>query len=87
MFDGESSSIKVDLTQDEHAKSQADRFLCELTIFLPNRVVLRSHQRSLSIEASFDLALHKIDRQVRKARTKHGYRNRARQLETKLMEV
>lgn len=87
MFDDASSTIKVELSQDEHAKSQGDRFRCDITIFLPNKVVLRAEQRSLSIEAAFDLALHKIDRQARKIRTKHGYRRSPSDLQTKLLEV
>jgi len=64
----ESAEIKVTITQED-TKAEEDRFLCEITLTLPKKRVLRCDHRSLSPEAATDLCVEKLKKQVEKLRT------------------
>ena len=67
--DNESTEIKVAITQED-TKAEEDRFLCEVTLTLPKKHILRCDNRSISPEAAADLCVEKLKKQVEKLRTK-----------------
>ena len=69
MADNEATEAKIAITQED-TKAEEDRFLCEITLILPHKHILRCDNRSLSPEAAMDLCVEKLKKQVEKLRTK-----------------
>lgn len=68
-----SSELRIELHREAH--NAKEKFICDLTLFLPSKVSLRAEHHANSPEAAFDLAINKLDRQVRKLRTKRNIRS------------
>ena len=65
----ETVEAKVVMTQED-TKSEEDKFVCEVTLFLPHKHTLRCEVRSRSPESAIDEYVEKLKKQTEKIRTK-----------------
>ncbi len=67
-------NIRVDLSHDKGARSAADRYVAEITVY-GKRFMLRSEVRADDVFTALDEALDKMQRQIERYKGKH-YRGR-----------
>ena len=67
-------SIRVDFGYDKGARSAADRYVAEITVY-GKRFMLRAEERADDIFTALDAALDKMQRQIERYKGKH-YRGR-----------
>ena len=67
-------NIRVDLSYDKGARSAADRYVAEITVY-GKRFMLRSEVRADDVFTALDEALDKMQRQIERYKGKH-YRGR-----------
>lgn len=65
--------IRVELTHDKTSRSAADRYTTQITVRGKN-LLLRAEEREGDVRAAFDVALDKMERQIRRFKGKryHG---------------
>lgn len=61
--------IRIDLSHDKHARDVNDRNAAEITL-MGKKLLLRVEERSSDLVAAFDLAVDKMDRQIRRYKGK-----------------
>ena len=66
--------IRVELTHDKTSRSAADRYTTQITV-RGKHLLLRAEEREGDVRAAFDVALDKIERQIRRFKGKR-YRGR-----------
>jgi ribosomal subunit interface protein len=66
----ELGDVRVELQKKPGSQDKDHKYQCDITVFLPHKVVLRAGEYSLSPEASLDLTISKLEQQIHKIHSK-----------------